>query len=77
MADRTFYRRRGGWVEARILDSEGYAVPTRTIEFGTTQYMTLAYRLAEQGRQGCLAFDGDILMLLDGEPTLIKGPQAK
>ena len=77
MADRTFYRRRGGWVEARVLDSEAYATPTRTLRFGTEAYMDLAYRLARDGRQGCLAFRGDILLLVDGEPTLIKGPNGK
>ena len=77
MADRTFYRRRGGWVEARILESEAYTVASRTIRFGTKAYMDLAHRLARDGRQGCLAFRGDILMLVDGEPTLIKGPNGK
>ena len=74
VADRTFYRRRGGWVEARILESQAYETPTRTIRFGTKEYMDLAYRLAQDGRQGCLAFRGDILLRVGGETVLIKGP---
>ena len=73
-ADRAFYRRRGGWVDSRVLDSEAYATPTRTIRFGTREHMDLAYRLAKDGRQGCLALRGDILLLVEGDTVLVKGP---
>jgi len=39
--------------------------------------MALAYRLAAEGRQGCLAFRGDILLRVGGEPVLIKGPASR
>lgn len=74
VADRAFYRRRGGWVDSRILESDAYTSPGVTIRFGTRQYMDLAYKLAKEGRQGCLAFRGDIVMLVGGEPVLIEGP---
>jgi Ca-activated chloride channel family protein len=74
VADRAFYRRSGRWVDGRVLDDEKKQAPTRVIEFGSDAFRALAGRLATEGRQGTIALDGDIVLLVDGEPTLIRGP---
>ena len=50
--------------------------PAMVIEFGSKEYFDLAHRLARQNRQGSIALTGDILLIVDGEPVLIKSPSA-
>jgi len=77
ISDRAFYRRGNRWVDSRIVDREKQIRPTRVIEFGSDQFRGLALRLARHGRQGCISLRGDILMLVDGEPLLVRGPGAR
>jgi hypothetical protein len=44
------------------------------ITFGSPEWRDLAAKLAREGRQGSIALRGDILMLVDGQPVLIKAP---
>ena len=44
------------------------------IVFGSQEFRDLAAKLAREGRQGSIALRGDILMLVDGQPVLIKAP---
>ena len=77
VSDRAFYRRGRGWVDSRILDSQRYAGPSRTVEFGSREYMDVAFHLAKEGRQGLFALRGDILVVVAGEPLLLRGPNGK
>ena len=72
--DRAFYRRRGRWVDSRLVANEAQARPTRTIEFGSPEFIELAQKLANQNRQGSIALAGDVLLLIDGEVVLIRTP---
>jgi len=73
--DLAFYRRGNRWVDSRIVDKEPQ--PTTHIEFGSEEFRRLALRLAERGRQGSISLQGDILMLVDGETILVKGPAGR
>jgi Ca-activated chloride channel family protein len=73
VSDRTFYKRPNGWVDSRLVE-QASVQPRRVIAFGSPEFRELAERLAREGRQGTIALRGDILMLVDGQPVLIKAP---
>jgi len=72
--DLAFYRRGNRWVDSRIVDKERELRLRTVVEFGSEEFRRLALRLAEQGRQGSISLRGDILMVVDGETILVKGP---
>jgi len=72
--DRTFFKRQGQWVDSRILANQGVVAPTRTIEFGSGGFHQLALRLVQEGRQGTIALQGDILLEVDGQRILVRAP---
>jgi Ca-activated chloride channel family protein len=73
VADRAFYRKGNRWVDSRLVD-QNRAVPRKVISFGSKEFQRLVERLATEGRQGSISLRGDILMVVDGQPVLIKGP---
>ena len=77
IGDLAFYRQGGRWVDSRAVKPEGVGQPKKVIEFGTEEFRQLAHRLAAEGRQGSISLQGDIVIVVDGEPVLIKGPAAK
>ena len=72
--DRAYYRRGNRWVESLLVQNEAQVKPTRIIEFGSNEFIELAQKLARTNRQGSIALGGDVLLLVDGEPVLIKAP---
>jgi Ca-activated chloride channel family protein len=76
ISDRAFYKRGETWVDSRLVEKEEVK-PKRTIEFGSKEFVELLDMLAKNGRQGSVALGGDILLVIDGEPVLIKGPEGK
>jgi len=76
VGDRAFWRRGGTWVEGRLMNRRGKRKmkPAKVIRFGSGDYVDLVNRLSEEGRQGSVAMEGDILMEIDGEEVLIEGP---
>ncbi|MHC4672884.1 MAG: VIT domain-containing protein [Planctomycetota bacterium] len=72
--DLAFYQRKGRWVDSRIVNREKNIKPAKTIQFGSDEFRQLAQRLAGQDRQGSISLRGDILMVVDNETILIKGP---
>lgn len=72
--DQAYYNRGSQWVDSRLVSREDRITPARVIEFGSEEYFDLAQRLARQNRQGSIALTGDILLMVDGEPVLIKSP---
>jgi Ca-activated chloride channel homolog len=72
IGDKAFFKRRGQWVDSRVLADNDPARPAKTIEFGSQEFQALAERLAGEGRQGTIALAGDILLEVDGEPVLVR-----
>jgi Ca-activated chloride channel family protein len=62
MNDRTFFKRSGAWVDARLIDKLESLKPTKTITAGSDEYIKLANTLEKEGRQGILAMEGEILV---------------
>jgi len=74
VCDLAFYKRRDGWVDSRLVTTAAEVRPAKVITFGSPEFRDLAARLAREGRQGSIALRGDILMLVYGQPVLIKSP---
>ena len=70
--DRTFYKRGNRWVDSRLVEKNGEAVPARVIQSGSEEHLRLAEKLAEQGRNGSVSFHGEILLQIEGEAVLVK-----
>ena len=74
VCDLAFYKRGARWVDSRLVTNPADFSPERVITFGSEEFRELAAKLAREGRQGSIALRGDILMLVDGQPVLIKAP---
>jgi len=75
--DCAFYRRRGRWVDSRIIVEKGTEIPgARVIMVGSEEFLKLAEQLARRNRQGCISLQGEILLLVNGDRVLIKGAGA-
>ena len=70
--DQAYYRRANRWVDSRLVQKEAEVKPSRVIEFGSKEFIELAQKLARENRQGSIALRGDILLLVDGEPVLVR-----
>lgn len=68
--DRAFYRRGNCWVDSSLVDKA--QSPQRIVEIGSAEFTRLAERLAREGRQGCIALNGEILLKLGGETVLVR-----
>ena len=44
------------------------------VEFGSAEFLELAWTLVKKGRQASVALDGDMLVNVNGEAVLIKAP---
>lgn len=75
VSDRAFFRRGARWVDSRLIGDEDDGKPEKVIEFGSREFRELATRLAAHGRQGSISLEGDILLLVEGERVLVKGPK--
>jgi Ca-activated chloride channel family protein len=71
--DQAYYRRGNRWVDSRLVNKEEDNVKAaKIIEFGSKEFMEIAEKLAKENRQGSIALAGDVLLLINGEPVLIK-----
>ena len=75
--DRAFYRRGARWIDSRILNRADTAKPDQVIAFGSPEFRALASRLAQQNRQGSIALQGDILMVVNGQTILVQSAPAR
>jgi Ca-activated chloride channel family protein len=73
--DQAYYRRGRRWVDSRLVTEAEQPAPARVIEFGSKEFFDLAERLARENRQGSIALEGDILLMVDGESVLIEAPK--
>jgi Ca-activated chloride channel family protein len=76
VGDRAFYQRHGRWVDSSYVANAQRAAP-REVRFGTSEYFALANQLANDGRQGAMALNGDILLNVDGRAVLVCGPAGR
>jgi Ca-activated chloride channel family protein len=67
-----YYRRGNQWVDSRLVAQAPAAQPARVIEFGSKEYFELAEKLAAENRQGSISLEGDILLMVDEQPVLIR-----
>jgi Ca-activated chloride channel family protein len=72
--DLAYYRRANRWVDSRLVQHEADVKPKKVIEFGSKDFIELAEKLARENRQGSIALKGDILLMIDDEPVLIRMP---
>ena len=70
--DRAFYRRGASWVDGRLAQQAGDRKPDRVVEFGTREFMDLAFELAREGRQGAMSLQGEVLIEVGGKNVLIR-----
>ena len=71
--DRAYFQRGNRWVDSRLVNEEEDNVKSaRIIEFGSKEFMEIAEQLAKENRQGSIALAGDVLLLINGEPVLIR-----
>jgi Ca-activated chloride channel homolog len=70
--DRTFFKRNGRWVDARLVGREATVKPDEVVVFGTPQFDRVVDRLVTEGRQGILALGADTLVVIDGRNVLLK-----
>ena len=70
--DRAYYRRGNRWVDSRLVNEEDKVKAAKIIEFGSKEFIELAQKLARENRQGSIALTGDVLLLVDGEPVLVR-----
>jgi len=72
--DTAYYQRGRRWVDSRLVNNESEVKPKKVIEFGSEEFIELAQKLAKANRQGSIALRGDILLVVEGEPILVKSP---
>ncbi|MFA5783735.1 MAG: VIT and VWA domain-containing protein [Phycisphaerae bacterium] len=70
--DRAYYYRGNRWVDSRLLKDEATIKPNRIIKIGTPEFIELVSKLAASNRQGSIALGGNVLLVVDGEPVLVK-----
>ena len=73
VSDRAFFRRGARWIDARLIDTADDVTPDVECAIGSAEHFDVLYRLADQGRQGVLALDGEILLDVDGQVVLVRG----
>ena len=70
--DLTFYQRGDRWVDSRVAARGAGAKADREVRIGSPEFSNLAEKLARQNRPGAVAFQGEIMMEVDGEVILCK-----
>ncbi|MHC4647924.1 MAG: VIT domain-containing protein [Planctomycetota bacterium] len=70
--DTAYYQRGKRWVDSRLVNDEDEVEPTKVIDFGSPEFIELAQKLAQTNRQGSIALRGDVLLMVEGEPVLIR-----
>jgi len=72
--DLTFFQREGTWVDSRLYLGKNGAGQKEVVEVGSEKFYQLVRKLARQGRSGCMALSGDILLKVNGNLVLLKAP---
>jgi Ca-activated chloride channel family protein len=70
--DRAFFRRGKRWVDSRLIGSGRQDHPQAIVIVGEPAHLELMNRLAQEGRQGVLALEGEIVLEVEGRVVLVK-----
>lgn len=72
IAQNGYFNRNGVWMESAVLSLPDAGRAVRTVQVGTPEYAAVADKLVKTNRQGLLALDGSVMLLLDGETVLMQ-----
>lgn len=72
IAQNGYFNRNGVWMESTVLSLPDGGRAVKTVQVGTPEYAAVADRLVKTNRQGLLALDGSVMLLLDGETVLMQ-----
>lgn len=72
IAQNGYFNRNGVWMESTVLSLSDGGRSVKTVRVGTPEYAAVADRLVKTNRQGLLALDGSVMLLLDGETVLMQ-----
>ena len=72
IAQNGYFNRNGVWMESTVLAMSDAGRAVKTVQVGTPEYADVANRLIQSNRQGLLALDGSVMILLDGETVLMQ-----
>lgn len=72
IAQNGYFNRNGVWMESAVLSLPDGGRAVKTVQVGTPEYAAVADRLVKTNRQGLLALDGSVMLLLDGETVLMQ-----
>lgn len=72
IAQNGYFNRNGVWMESTVLSVPDAGRSVKTVQVGTPEYAAVADRLVKTNRQGLLALDGSVMLLLDGETMLMQ-----
>ena len=72
IAQNGYFNRNGVWMENTVLSRPDRGRAVRTVQVGTPEYAAVADKLVKTNRQGLLALDGSVMLLLDGETVLMQ-----
>jgi Ca-activated chloride channel family protein len=71
VADRAYFQKSGRWIDSRLLHHASLT-PSKAVELGSPEYRLLVEKLAGEHRQGSLMLSGDIVLIVDDEPVLVR-----
>ncbi len=72
VCDRAFYQRGGQWVDSNLVGQPDKIKPETTVVFGSDDHRKILAVLVNQGQQGLLSLQGDILLQFEGKSILIQ-----
>lgn len=72
IAQNGYFNKNGVWMESTVLSVPDAGRTVKTVQVGTPEYAAVAERLIRANRQGVLALDGSVMILLDGETVLMQ-----
>lgn len=67
-----YFNRNGVWMESSVLSLPEAGRAVKAVQVGTPEYAAVADRLIESNRQGLLALEGSVMLLLDGKNVLLQ-----
>jgi Ca-activated chloride channel family protein len=73
VADKTFYKSEGKWVDAaKTSGGAGVSSPAKDVAIGSPEFRDLVDRLVSQNRQNCLSLSGEFEITVDNERYLVR-----
>jgi Ca-activated chloride channel homolog len=67
-----FYQRGNQWIDSNVIARGGQAKADTVIRIGSPEFLDLAEELSRRNRQGNIAFNGEIMLEMDGKVILCR-----